>query len=67
MRVGEKSLKLELARRHARTPEERAMIPDPPPPITFQSVLPALGATTVILAGVVILLGLLMSRRKRRK
>jgi hypothetical protein len=67
MRVGEKSLKLELARRHARTPEERAMIPDPPPPITFQSVLPALGATTVVLAGVVILLGLLMSRRKRRK
>jgi hypothetical protein len=67
MRVGEQSLKLELARRHAHTSEERAMISDPPPPITFQSVLPALGASTAVLAGLMILLGLLMSRRKGRK
>ena len=32
MRMGEASLKLELARRHARTPEERAAVPPPPPP-----------------------------------
>lgn len=29
---GEESLKLELARRHARTPEERAAVPSPPKP-----------------------------------
>jgi hypothetical protein len=33
---GEESLKLELARRHARTPAERAAVPPPPPP-TFVS------------------------------
>lgn len=32
MRKGEESLKLELARRHARTDEERTRIPPPPPP-----------------------------------
>lgn len=32
MRMGEESLQLELARRHAATPQERAMIPAPPPP-----------------------------------
>jgi hypothetical protein len=34
MEKGEQSLKLELQRRHAKTPEERAKIP-PPPPATF--------------------------------
>lgn len=29
---GEESLRLELRRRHARTPEERAAVPTPPPP-----------------------------------
>src|SRR5690242_4644485 len=32
MRQGEQSLKLELARRHATTDQERAAIPAPPPP-----------------------------------
>lgn len=32
MQMGEKSLELELARRHARTEEERAKIPAPPGP-----------------------------------
>jgi hypothetical protein len=32
MRRGEESLKLELLRRHARTPEELARVPPPPPP-----------------------------------
>ena len=35
MRMGEESLKLELMRRHATTPEERAHIPSPPGP-TFK-------------------------------
>jgi len=34
MRMGEKSLQLELARRQAATPQERATIPAPPPPTT---------------------------------
>lgn len=34
MAKGEESLKLELRRRHAKTPEERAKVP-PPPPATF--------------------------------
>ena len=34
MRKGEESLNLELARRHASTPEARALIP-PPPPATW--------------------------------
>jgi hypothetical protein len=36
MRMGEESLKLELMRRHAATPEERARIPSPPGP-TFET------------------------------
>lgn len=39
MRMGEISLKLELARRRAQTAEERARIPDPPGP-TFAAWLP---------------------------
>lgn len=35
MRMGEESLRLELMRRHAATPEERARIPSPPGP-TFK-------------------------------
>jgi hypothetical protein len=35
MRMGEESLKLELMRRHATTPQERAHIPSPPRP-TFK-------------------------------
>lgn len=37
MARGEESLKLELARRRARTPEELARIPAPPPPTTTSS------------------------------
>jgi hypothetical protein len=32
MATGEQSLKLELQRRHARTPAEKSAIPPPPPP-----------------------------------
>jgi hypothetical protein len=44
MAKGEESLKLELARRRARTPQERAAIPAPPPPTT-SSPVPMLAAT----------------------
>jgi hypothetical protein len=37
MARGEESLRLELARRHARTEEERSRIPDPPPPASLFS------------------------------
>jgi hypothetical protein len=54
MRQGETSLKLELARRHAKTPEERVLIPAPPPP-TPTSPIPLLARTAGIVAVVVML------------
>lgn len=42
MQLGEKSLQLELARRHARTPEEAIRIPLPPGPVTIRRILPRL-------------------------
>jgi hypothetical protein len=53
MAVGEKSLELELARRHAPTPQDWASVPPPPGPTTT-SVVPLLvvgvGAGLVVLA-----------------
>ena len=46
MRKGEESLKLELARRHARTPEERALVPAPPSP-TSKSPIPLILTTAL--------------------
>jgi hypothetical protein len=48
MRKGEESLLLELARRHAKTPEERARIPNPPQPTTT-SPIPLLAAAVIII------------------
>lgn len=48
MARGEESLILELARRHARTAEERAVIPAPPPPTT-SSPVPLLALTVAAL------------------
>lgn len=45
---GEESLKLEIARRAATTPEERAAIPAPPPPTDFSFVGMAVGAATIL-------------------
>ncbi|MFN8597916.1 MAG: polyketide cyclase [Anaerolineae bacterium] len=54
MQKGLESLRLELARRHASTPEERALIP-PPPARTTTSPLPlALGALSAIGLSVII-------------
>ncbi|MEP7289390.1 MAG: polyketide cyclase [Chloroflexota bacterium] len=49
MRKGEESLNLELARRHAKSLEERARIPAPPP-ATPTSPIPLLAATAAMFA-----------------
>ena len=48
MAKGEESLRLELARRHAKTSEERALIPAPPRPTTTSLVPLLLGTTAVV-------------------
>jgi hypothetical protein len=58
MTQGEHSLKLELARRRATTPEERARIPPPPAPTTTSS-LP-------LLAGVAAVIGIVGLGLRRR-
>ena len=47
MKKGEESLKLELARRHAATAEERALVPPAAPPTTLSSFLRLLGTTAI--------------------
>jgi hypothetical protein len=54
MAKGEESLLLELARRHAATPETRALIPAPPGPTTTSPV-PFLLVTLALLAGLIYL------------
>lgn len=49
MAKGEESLKLELARRHAVTPQAAALVPAPPPPTTAVTYLPWLGALVALL------------------
>lgn len=55
MARGEESLRLELARRHARTPEERARVPAPPPATTTSSIplLAGLALAGVCVAGLI--------------
>src|SRR6266571_960325 len=50
MAKGEESLRLELARRHARTAVERVLIPAPPRPTTTSSIPLLLGTTAVVAA-----------------
>ena len=50
MRMGEQSLRLELARRNARTSAELAMLPAPPPPTTSSPAPMLLGAAVGLLA-----------------
>lgn len=61
MQKGEESLKLELARRHARTPEDRLLIPLPPAPTPNAS--PAL--VLLVAAGVATVGALFFLRRRR--
>jgi hypothetical protein len=61
MARGEESLRLELARRHAATPEDRAAIPAPPGPTTTSS-LPLLVG---LASGLLLFYGIRRMRRKR--
>ncbi len=65
MARGEESLQLELARRHALTSEERALILPPPGPTTTSPV-PLLLASAAVLAGGVALIYLMSSDHSRR-
>lgn len=49
MAKGEESLKLELTRRHAVTPQAAALVPAPPPPTAAVTYLPWLGALVALL------------------
>lgn len=64
MRMGEESLKLELSRRRAATPADRARIPPPPPPSSSGPLLVAGVAAGVAAFG---LARLLRARRRRRR
>jgi hypothetical protein len=61
MARGEESLRLELARRHAATPEERAAIPAPPGPTTASSLPLVAGLSVALLLGY----GIVRTRRRR--
>jgi hypothetical protein len=65
MRQGEKSLELELARRRAATPANRALIPAPPPPASSSPLLLIAGGVALGLAAYGIL-RLLSPRRRPR-
>jgi hypothetical protein len=62
MSKGEESLRLELARRHARSPDELALVPAPPPATPTSPVPLALAAVSLL--G---LFGAVMYRLSRRK
>ncbi len=63
MQKGLESLQLELARRHALTPEERALIPAPPARTTTSPVPLALGTLSAI--GLAVIVGLALLRVQR--
>lgn len=64
MAKGEESLKLELARRHANTPQERAQVPPPPDPtLISQQLLGIMALVAVGLAGL-LYLGLRLRKQK---
>lgn len=65
MAQGEKSLQLELARRHATTPEERAAVALPPGPTPTSPVPYLLGVAAVALLGGGVVYGVVRLRRKR--
>ena len=58
MARGQESLLLELARRHAASPEERNRIPAPPGPNTTSGIWLSLGALAVVAGGVALWLAL---------
>jgi hypothetical protein len=66
MARGEESLELELARRRAATPSERARIPPPPMPTT-SSPLPILAGAAAAALGGFAVARLVAGRRRRRR
>lgn len=62
MKKGEESLRLELARRRGRTPEERARVPAPPGPATTSLLAILLGAVGAAVAGAMLAFKLVSSR-----
>ncbi|MBL8145639.1 MAG: SRPBCC family protein [Anaerolineae bacterium] len=66
MEMGLTSLKLEMARRRAVTPEARALIPPPPPPTTT-SLAPYLVAGVVMVGLIAVLFSLLARRNTHRR
>jgi hypothetical protein len=66
MARGEESLKLELARRHAKTDAERAKIPPPPQP-TGKSSLPMLALGTGIFGGSAAGIAYVINRNNSKK
>jgi hypothetical protein len=64
MRKGEESLALELARRRAATPADRAKIPAPPPPAAPSPLL-VIGAGAAVGLAAYALLRLAFPRRRR--
>ena len=65
MGKGEESLKLELARRHAQTPEEPAQVPPPPGPMSWRPFLIPVAALGAAAAGLSFALRRLLRRRGR--
>ncbi len=65
MARGEESLKLELARRHAASPDERARIPAPPPPTTSSTVplMAGMGLAILAVSGLIYSLSRVLLRR----
>ena len=66
MRRGEESLMLELARKRAATPDDRARVP-PPPRATTSSALPAIAAAVAVLLLAGVVLGGASRRRRSRR
>jgi hypothetical protein len=63
MEMGRVSLELELARRRATTPEERALVPEPPGPVTISGLIPRLVPAGAVVIGGAIALKLLTSSK----
>jgi len=58
MEKGKESLELELERRHAKTSQERALVPEPPGPVFYSGLMPKL-----VPAAIVVIVGALALKR----
>lgn len=65
MARGEESLRLELARRRAATPEERGRVPAPPGPTSTEGMAMASGAAATLVAWALVALARAIGRARR--